>query len=582
MTLSNIEYYVLPRIWERGVAYYRQGAVESLEEEFPDEWNATVRGTEEYTVEITLEDDKIMDYFCDCPYDGDMCKHVVATLLAVRTRKKTEQAFYANGKEYEKKPLSSDDMDAVRTEINQMLAFVDGKELISFLQEYAVSFVEFRNALKQRFAIKPNVDRLDTIYCGKIEKCFIPPFGNSDGRYKKRYSYGIDLEEVSNKLSVYWEKVKFLMEQQSYGDVASIALQVLRSTGKHFEEDWRFTYDNDYFILTNDCCRAEEYLMALGKDKSVPQSLKNSILKSLEELCSFAAYKENYIYDMPDLKEAFEMEALPLPKVLERVEKELVKKNEAGADIEVLVMKKIDLLNRMNRSNEAEATTLRYLFLPSVRNMRVDDLIDDEKFEEALQVLDEGICKEKQDGRSFYVYDWMDKKLRIYQRIQDVSNVINTAKCLFIEKKGDLDCYRLLKQSVPAGEWGAFYNELITQTPFPPTYWSSSIEADIYVEEKDRVRLVNFLRRKSSLDILLNYSHYLKEDYPEDLLERFSSLIQEYADKSTGRSQYEYVAKALKALLKLKGGGEEVCLLVDVFRQAYKRRRAMMEILKDF
>ena len=72
-----------------------------------------------------------------------------------------QKAFYANGKEYEKKSLSSDDMDAVRTEINQILAFVDGKELISFLQEYAVSFVEFRNALKQRFAIKPNVDRLD-------------------------------------------------------------------------------------------------------------------------------------------------------------------------------------------------------------------------------------------------------------------------------------------------------------------------------------------------------------------------------------------------------------------------------------
>lgn len=80
----------------------------------------------------------------------------------------------------------------------------------------------------------------------------------------------------------------------------------------------------------------------------------------------------------------------------------------------------------------------------------------------------------------------------------------------------------------------------------------------------------------------MNYSHYLKDDYPEDLLERFSSLIQAYADKSSDRSQYEYVAKALRELLKLKGGEKEVCLLVDVFRQAYKRRRAMMEILKDF
>ena len=41
-------------------------------------------------------------------------------------------------------------------------------------------------------------------------------------------------------------------------------------------------------------------------------------------------------------------------------------------------------------------------------------------------------------------------------------------------------------------------------------------------------------------------------------------------------------AKALKEMLKLKGGEQEVRLLVDVFRQAYKRRTAMMGILKDF
>ena len=55
---------------------------------------------------------------------------------------------------------------------------------------------------------------------------------------------------------------------------------------------------------------------------------------------------------------------------------------------------------------------------------------------------------------------------------------------------------------------------------------------------------------------------------PEDLLERFSSHVQVYAEKNTD--------------LKLKGGEQEVRLLVDVFRQAYKRRTAMMGILKDF
>ena len=76
---------------ERGISYYRQGAVRNLEEDSPEEWVATVLGTEDYTVEVTLEDDKVMDYICDCPYEGDMCKHVVATLLTIRERKKTEK-----------------------------------------------------------------------------------------------------------------------------------------------------------------------------------------------------------------------------------------------------------------------------------------------------------------------------------------------------------------------------------------------------------------------------------------------------------------------------------------------------------
>ena len=71
ITLSNFENYALPQIWERGISYYRQGAVRNLEEDSPEEWVATVLGTEDYTVEVTLEDDKVMDYICDCPYEGD-------------------------------------------------------------------------------------------------------------------------------------------------------------------------------------------------------------------------------------------------------------------------------------------------------------------------------------------------------------------------------------------------------------------------------------------------------------------------------------------------------------------------------
>ena len=51
---------------------------------------------------------------------------------------------------------------------------------------------------------------------------------------------------------------------------------------------------------------------------------------------------------------------------------------------------------------------------------------------------------------------------------------------------------------------------------------------------------------------------------PEDLLERFSSHVQVYADQSTVRSHYEYVAKALKEMLNKRGTDVSVMLNLQV------------------
>ena len=67
--------------WEE---YYETDAVSELEEISPGEWTATVEGTDDYNVEISMDGNEIESWYCDCPYDGEICKHVVATLLAIR------------------------------------------------------------------------------------------------------------------------------------------------------------------------------------------------------------------------------------------------------------------------------------------------------------------------------------------------------------------------------------------------------------------------------------------------------------------------------------------------------------------
>ena len=84
-TLYNFEHHVPFKIWQRGMDYYDDHAVIDLEETSPDEWEATVQGTEDYYVEISLNGDNVESWYCDCPYDGgDICKHVVAVVLAIR------------------------------------------------------------------------------------------------------------------------------------------------------------------------------------------------------------------------------------------------------------------------------------------------------------------------------------------------------------------------------------------------------------------------------------------------------------------------------------------------------------------
>lgn len=94
--MTSFEYHIGNTILQRGKAYYEDGHVESFEEVENGAWIATVIGSEDYFVEIEFSKrGTVKDYQCDCPYDGDLCKHVVAVLYAIRD----EQTIKLNEKQ---------------------------------------------------------------------------------------------------------------------------------------------------------------------------------------------------------------------------------------------------------------------------------------------------------------------------------------------------------------------------------------------------------------------------------------------------------------------------------------------------
>jgi len=75
-----------PKIRDRGLAYFRGGAVKILE--YSDlHVLAQVKGTQNYFVELRLTSHSL-NVACTCPYfyDGEDCKHIWATMLAADSK----------------------------------------------------------------------------------------------------------------------------------------------------------------------------------------------------------------------------------------------------------------------------------------------------------------------------------------------------------------------------------------------------------------------------------------------------------------------------------------------------------------
>ena len=75
-----------PHIIERGLLYFQQGKVRSVQKTSAGCYRAEVFGSENYSVWLKLDSDLyIKDGGCDCPYGG-ACKHMAALWYAVRAQ----------------------------------------------------------------------------------------------------------------------------------------------------------------------------------------------------------------------------------------------------------------------------------------------------------------------------------------------------------------------------------------------------------------------------------------------------------------------------------------------------------------
>lgn len=580
ITLDNFENFVPYRILVRGEEYYEIGAVSKLEEDSPGEWTATVEGTENYSVEISMDGKEIESWYCDCPYDGEICKHVVATLLAIRGNEKkvNRSAFSKMKAEVEEAAVIDETVD-----IRQLLSFVNPQELSQFIYEYASMHSEFKTALLNRFMAKElSATSKEKDYRAEIQKVFNDSYSNKKSRYHNRYDdFDHDWETVFNRMDTFLEKADSFLNVGNIDATIDIALQTFRSIGENYEDELLY---NDNLYPSDYCKQAGDLLIKVIGHPTTTQKQKTAILQELGQLAKLSTYRDYDLYDIDELLMQINLSIQPAENALELIDK-LLEERKDTYDLYQIVLRKVNLLTELHEEQKAADTIRQYLYLTEIREMEVDKLIASCQYDEAIRLLNEGIEIAEKEEHIGTIDEWLKTKLRIYEMTHQTSEVINTCRLLFVSGRDQLEYYSKLKTLVPKEEWKSFLDTMMKETQFSEYFsFGQNDEAEIYVKEKDYERLFKLLSsiRYNQLEALMKYSYHLKNTHSEQLIAIYTSLLNDYAEQNVGRTHYELIAQALLCVKKINGGQAAVKRLVAEFRVKYKRRSAMMEVLRRF
>ena len=550
MRLDDFENEISAVIFRRGEDYYENGLVEGLEKVAPGRWNAVVEGTTDYETEVCIKNGEIVSWDCDCPYDGYMCKHVVAVLLAVRD----EGTGFSDYEEVrtEQEQLSQDDA-AVSGDLMARISLLTEKQLREFVGKYAQNDAVFKEELLKHVMSRQLSGTTET-YRREVRKyiCYADIYGILD-------------------------KGILLLEAGRIEEAVAIALQTFESFADEYEYDDYADNDN---IDPDVCERAGDLIRRIVNDSRTASELKRSIVVELDSLSGKDVYAQFDMFDMDGLVADVSQNILSKEDILAMIDIHL--RTEPEYRLADWVQRKVHVLAGMGRTDEAADVVDRYLYLPEIRREEVDKAVGAGNYERALAMLDEGIDLAEKNGHYGTRNSWMERKRDVFEAQGRVDDVVEITREMFLDSP-KMEDYRRLRSLIKAEKWPEYLDSLIDRARLVDySYYTSCSRAEIFREEKEYGRLLALiakLRHEDRIHALMTYSSVLQAGYSAQLLDMFTPLIKDYAERNVNVKAYPYVVQVLRQMRKLNGGEEVVSELVSLFRSKYARRSRMMQEL---
>ncbi len=556
-------------ILERGYDYYCENAVENLDIS-EDIIRADVIGTEDYEVEISLNNGAVTDMYCSCPYalDGRNCKHMAAVLYewsendideneddemeTVENNDLFEPAYTINA--YKKKLAAVEELVSGAKE-NEVRSF-----LVSVLAEDEKLLLRFHNSVNKQVTKEDvnnyirQVDIITNRYLGREH-------------FISYYEAGDFISELEDIIA---EDVRRMIDNANYLSAFEVMNYIFVLIGDVDMDD----SDGGTGMLADSIYQLWlELLVKVSPEEKrkmfgwFTSHLDGSVIDYLEE------YIEQIIMEEFEEKE-YEQDKIEF--IQNMIEKAGQNTSDWSRDYGVgkWAVRYLDMLKEKKApEKQIEEVCKKYWSNSSVRRYYIDMYMKKKEYDYVLNVLDECMVLDKQYRGLISEYSM--KKKEIYLLQGNKSAYIEQLWELVLDHEaGNLDLYKELKKQYSAEEWLVKREEIFKKLPA-----HAHVER-FYKEEQLYDRLLEYVLNSPGLYALQEYENVLKKEYPEQVLVKYQDEVNKMALHTSDRKHYASLVLLLRRMKKVKGGLKLVEQIVADWKVKYKNRPAMMDELR--
>jgi len=549
-----------PAILDRGRDYFRNGHVISFEEIEPGEYEAVVEGNDDYIVNITVVNGSLEEYSCTCPYDyGSVCKHIIAAVLYLQKETGEPPDFEKKNKK-EKKPAAR--KKTVAEQVDELLGSVSHDDLKEFIKKQCISDPSFRRLFMSGLLYKSTAE--------------------SPEKYREQVK-GILRSAKGRDNFISWSRVGMI------GKAVNVMLEI---ADRHVSNGNFMSAINICFPVAEEMVKALDYADDSDGDIGENINLAFDILAQISE-SEISEEVRLYLFEqvLKDYKKEifsgwdWQINLLEMAVSLSKTEAEakkvmtlLSEHSHHEYESEQMTRLEYELIRKMSGEAEAQKFLEQNLDNPDLRRRALTKALNENNFEKAESLANEGIKKDTDDkpGLANEWYDWL---LKTAIKKDDRAKIIAYARYLFIDGfRHDQDYYSILKRNMDPSVWNDFVEGMISEIRRKDHWSDTDVIAKIYIAEQWWDRLLDIVSGMRHLPGIRHYEKYLSDKYPSELADIYESGIKEYLKRAQDRNHYREACRYIQRMKNL-GGRKRADALIFTLRKEYPKKKALLDEL---